>query len=92
VPLWLAVAIAASSPLKATPLAITATAWNGFMQERGKIGDATSPRERSTSPSPVRTTAEPACRDSTKPLRSMTANSTASATAMVPVAFVPDTV
>lgn len=84
VPAWLAVASAACSPRRATPEFMTASAWKGFRLERGKIGESGEPCLAISEPSGARTTAEPTCLDSTKPLRSTTASSTASLAAKVP--------
>jgi len=60
-----------------------AKAWSGLRADRAKIGVLISPSSVTTDPSADRTTAEPICRDSTKPLRSTTASSTAESTVKV---------
>ncbi|MNR66110.1 hypothetical protein D3C85_1894390 [compost metagenome] len=60
-----------------------AKAWNGLSVDLARMGVLMSPSSVTTDPSAARRTADPMCRDSTKPLRSMTASSTAESTVKV---------
>ena len=86
-PTWLPHAMATWAPRRGTPDCIEARAWNGLSVDRAKIGALTSPSSITTVPSAANTTAEPMWRDSTKPLRSMTASSTAESTVKVACGF-----
>src|SRR6476620_235651 len=86
-PVWEAQASATWAPRSGTPDCIDARDCSGLSVERARMGVVMSPSWVTTMPSAARTTAAPMCRDSTNPLRSTTASSTADSTVNVACEF-----